>query len=602
MSNALLNPPVRLLPEAVEAQVFWRLRSQILRTVMRQAIRRSWLQVVSVLIASGVLWVGLFFLFHEGFRFVRGGMVHAGLQAQLIHAMFNIFFLTLTVMLIFSSAIILYGSLYRGDEVKRLLTLPVRPERIVLHKFEEAVFFSGWGLILLGSPMLLAHGLVFHAPWYYYLLLFPFILTFVCVPATLGAIVCLLVVRLLPAARVHAMGLFAVIGLAASGYLAWQTLAYDNRDVMSFSWFHDVLSRLEFAEQRLLPSWWLSSGLLEATHPARNRAGQPAWQESLLFLAVLCSNTLVLHWLLRRLAAASFRTSYSHLQGIVPTRRRHRIAWIDRLVIAVCQPLPAAIRHMIVKDLRLFRRDPVQWSQFAIFFGLLILYFLNVRRFDYSGVMEQWVTVMSFLNVAVVGLLLSTFTTRFIFPAISLEGRRFWILGTSPIARDTIVWGKFWFALAGAWPPSVLLVAISDLALGMWQRSPFIAVMHQLECALMCAGLSAMAVGLGARLPNLRETSPARIASGFGGTLNLVLSTLYILAVMLLTAVPTFFWADAPWSGRRVHPENSAFGSWIGLGSHGSMVLGIGLAIALGITATAWPLRSGLRAFRRLEY
>jgi ABC-2 type transport system permease protein len=118
----------------------------------------------------------------------------------------------------------------------------------------------------------------------------------------------------------------------------------------------------------------------------------------------------------------------------------------------------------------------------------------------------------------------------------------------------------------------------------------------------MCLGLSAMAVGLGARLPNLRETSPARIASGFGGTLNLVLSTLFILAVMLLTAVPTFFWADAPWSTRGSPPTGFLFGGWIGLGTNGSMVLGVGLATALGILATAWPLRSGLRAFRRLEY
>lgn len=600
---ARIDSPARLLPEAAEAQVFWRLRTQIVRTLLRQSLRRSWLQVASVMLASGVLWLGLFMLFHEGFRFIRAGMVYPGLQAQLIHAMFNVFFLTLTVMLVFSSAIILYGSLYRGEEVKRLLTLPVRPERIVLHKFEEAVFFSGWGLILLGSPMLLAHGLVFHAPWYYYLLLFPFILTFVCVPATIGAIVCLLVVRLLPTARVHAMAAFTVLGLAAIGYLAWQTLASDNRNMMSFTWFHDVLTRLEFAEQQLLPSWWLSSGLLEATHPSKDRSGASAWQESLLFLSVLCSNTLALHWLLRQVAAKSFRTSYSHLQGIVPTRRRPQMAWIDRLVQAVCKPLPSAIRHMIVKDLRIFRRDPVQWSQFAIFSGLLVLYFLNIRRFDYSGVMEQWVTIMSFLNVAVVGLLLSTFTTRFIFPSISLEGRRFWILGTSPIARDTIVWGKFWFALAGAWPPSAVLVAVSDIALGVVNRSPFIVFMHQVECALMCIGLSSLAVGLGARLPNLRETSPARIASGFGGTLNLVLSTLYVLFVMLLTAIPTFFWSDSPWAAKADrYPATFLFGGWIGLGSDGSMVIGIGLTCVLGIAATVWPLRSGLRSFRSLEY
>ena len=54
-----------------------------------------------------------------------------------------------------------------------------------------------------------------------------------------------------------------------------------------------------------------------------------------------------------------------------------------------------------------------------------------------------WVNMISFLNLAVVGLILSTFTTRFIFPMISLEGRRFWILGMLPVRRDTILWGKF---------------------------------------------------------------------------------------------------------------------------------------------------------------
>jgi len=40
-------------------------------------------------------------------------------------------------------------------------------------------------------------------------------------------------------------------------------------------------------------------------------------------------------------------------------------------------------------------------TQFAIFFGLLSLYFFNVRRFDYSGVMEKWVILISFFNLAV---------------------------------------------------------------------------------------------------------------------------------------------------------------------------------------------------------
>jgi len=209
---------------------------------------------------------------------------------------------------------------------------------------------------------------------------------------------------------------------------------------MTPSWFQDVVARLEFSEQRLFPSWWLSSGLLEAAHPVSARDRRPQGIESLLFLSVLCSNALLLHVLLGKMAARGLRPSHSSLQGLGRARRRGTTNGLDRAVLWLCAPMPHVARHMLVKDLRLFRRDPVQWSQFAIFFGLLMLYFLNSRRFDYQGVMERWILLISFFNLAVVGLLLSAFTTRFVFPMISLEGRRLWVLGTAPIRREIILW------------------------------------------------------------------------------------------------------------------------------------------------------------------
>ena len=38
---------------------------------------------------------------------------------------------------------------------------------------------------------------------------------------------------------------------------------------------------------------------------------------------------------------------------------------------------------------------------------------------------------------------------RFIYPLISLEGRKFWILGLLPLKREQILWGKFAFAVTG---------------------------------------------------------------------------------------------------------------------------------------------------------
>lgn len=590
-----------LASHAQEAKLFRQLRVRQLKTLARTAWATTRVQIVSVLVASTIMWLGLFAAFYEGFQFIQDGLPHAGLRAQLVQAVFNIFFLALTIMLTFSSAIILYTALYRSDETDFLLSTPARASRIVIYKFQESVFFSGWGFVILGSPMLLAYGLVTGSPWYYFLLMIPLVVAFVLIPTTLGAIGCLLAIRWLPRLRLHALVVLALGVVLAACIGGWRVFAAESDDLMTPTWFQDVLARLQFSEQRLLPSWWLSSGLLEAAHPASDSAGYPSWCDSLLFLAVLSSHGLLLIAILDTVAARSFRAGYSGLKGIVPARRSAHTVLLDRVLLVACRPLPPIMQQFLLKDFRLFRRDPTQWAQSVIFFGLLLLYFFNVRRFDYGGVMERWVTLISFLNLAVVGLILSTFTTRFIFPLLSMEGRRFWILATAPIDRDWILWGKFCFACAACWPPCAFLVLASDFALRIAERSVLIVIIHQVACAILCLGLAGLAVGLGARLPNLREPSPSKIAAGFGGTLNLIVSALFIVLVVVLTAVPTCLWIEAGWLQET--PLRSAWwltGRW-GLGSATGVALGLATTLLLGLVATWLPMRMGLHAFRRLE-
>ncbi len=251
---------------------------------------------------------------------------------------------------------------------------------------------------------------------------------------------------------------------------------------------------------------------------------------------------------------------------------------------------------MMLKDLRLFRRDPVQWSQFLIFFGLMVLYFVNVHPFSYDINYAGWLNMISFLNLAVVGLLMSTFTTRFIFPMVSLEGRRFWFLAMLPLRRETILWSKFVFALAGSALPCSALILLSDLILG---AGLLIGGIHQLTCLLLCLGLSGIAVGLGARLPNLREESPSRIAAGFGGTLSLVASTLYVLVIVVLTAMPYHFYlaADASRAGSLPHVTRNLLW-WL----HVWMTGGVAMSVAVSLAATILPMWIGFRAFRSLEF
>jgi ABC-2 type transport system permease protein len=572
-----------------EARAFWRLRRRMLFTTARQAVSRGWLRLVLVVVLSAILWMGLFGLFAEGFQFLKVTITIADTHDQLVRAVFGMFVAALMVMLVFSTGIILYGSLFHSAETAFLMTNPVREERIFLHKFQEAMLLSSWGFLLMGSPMLVAYGVVAPAPWYYYAILVPLMVAFVYIPAGIGAIACLLAVRCFPGGRTRLLLLPMAVVVALMAWFVWSLGTGRQSELLTPGWFREMIGRLEFAQHRLLPSWWLSTGLLEAA--------RGVWSQSVLFLTTLIANALIFRQLSIWFAARLYRRAYTSVRGKNTRDRRKYLLWLDNLICNAMVVIPRPMRLLIVKDLRLFRRDPLQWSQFFIFFGLLGLYFVNIREFSYSMHFAVWVKMISFLNLAVVGLLMSTFTTRFVFPLISLEGRYFWTLGLLPLRRDTILWSKFLFATGGSFIPCSGLVLLSDVMLDV---SAAILWSHQMTCVFLCVGLSGIAVGLGSRLPSLRETSPSRIAAGFGGTLNLMISTLYIMAVVILTAVPCHFGliAQKTQAGSNLIARSPALQfwlqSWLGAGTLASLLL--------AVLVTVIPMRMGFNAFRRMEF
>src|SRR5262249_43309674 len=136
-----------------EAQLLWRLRYRIARGHLRQVLTHARLRTGLVVCLSLFFWIGLFVLFFEGFSFIVDKVGEAGAKyhAETVRLVFHLFFASLNVMLVFSSGIILYTGLFSTPETTFLLTLPVRSERVVLYKFQEAVFFSSWGFFLLAS-------------------------------------------------------------------------------------------------------------------------------------------------------------------------------------------------------------------------------------------------------------------------------------------------------------------------------------------------------------------------------------------------------------------------------------------------------------------
>ena len=145
-----------------------------------------------------------------------------------------------------------------------------------------------------------------------------------------------------------------------------------------------------------------------------------------------------------------------------------------------------------------------------------------------------WKNLITFFNLGATSLILATLTTRFVHPSLSLEGRTFWVLGLAPIRRASILRIKFWSNFSAAVAITVPLMLLSNHILEVS------GIMTLITCGaivIMAGVLVSLATGLGAIFPQFTEDNPSRIASGFGGTLNLVLSLIYFPVMVCSLAI-----------------------------------------------------------------
>jgi len=554
-----------------------RLRLRMSANLFRLLRRHSRLKIAFVSVCAAGLWLGIFWLVFSGLAFLDRNDFTGTIKTVLVDFVLSVFFLVMLVLLSFSNAVIAFGSLFRDPETSFLLTSPVEPGPVFAYRTTEGIVFSSWAFLFLAMPIILAHGLNLRAPWHYYPGALAFFGAFAFIPAALGGIAALLVARFFAAAprRVLIAGLAVACSLAA--YQVFTT-ARDLRFGVVRSadtWVSDVLGKLSFSQSPFLPSYWVAGGVAALS---RSEIGN-AWY----YFQLVLSHAMLLAGLGYWAAGRIYLRGFQRCQSMGRRTRRFGDTAFDRLLERALFAAPRPVRLMVVKDVKNFRRDAVQWSQVSIFFGLLAVYLLNVRRFRYDQMAESWRNMVSFLNLAATTLTLSTFTTRFIFPLLSLEGRNFWVLALLPIERRRILHGKFLFALGGSLLLSESLILLSDLMLRMPWR---MVVLHAYIVLVVCAGLSGLSVGLGALYPDLTERNASKIVSGFGGTLNLLLSMLFLVAVVAMFAVP----CHLAFLGRTPAP-------WLG----NYLAMAVVAAAGVGALVTWLPLRVGARAFERLE-
>ncbi len=508
-----------------EVKTLMRMRRRSVANSLRSLRNESLLKLGFITAFALAFWVGLFAAFRLAFFFVY----HTpGFEAVLSAIVFSLFFLSLLVMLVFSNAVLIYSSLYRSSESEFLLTLPVSEEGVFLYKYLETLVYSSWAFVYLGIPIIAAFGYDRGVSWNFYPSAVLLFLVFVPIPASIGSLIALLLVNFIPESRLKVL-----LGLGAGAFLISVLLGLKYVSGLSgggslgLGDISTITGKLAFSQNPWLPSLWLSRGILSLSRGQLPRA--------FFYLLVILSNSLFLTAAATVASRRLFWHSYSKSRSLVSRSIKGRGRTLSRAVHAVFFFLPVEIRLLLAKDIKTFIREPAQWSQVLIFFGVLWIYIANIRTLPYNLESPQTRGTISLLNLAATSLVLATFTGRFVYPLFSLEGKRFWVLGLAPVKREHILYGKFLFAFVGTLILSESLILFSDFMLGF---PVSIYLGHALLVVGICAGLSAIAVGLGACYPNMKEDNPARIVAGFGGTLNLIVSLVYIAAMVLAIAMP----------------------------------------------------------------
>jgi ABC-2 type transport system permease protein len=567
-------PPVA---PAAQAWLFQRLRWRVVRNAGSLLFSNSRVRLVTIVLCSLLIAGTVFAGSLEGFRLLeRQNIPFSG---RLVGTLFDFLFLALAVLLIFSGGLILYSSLFASPETDFLLSTPARADQVFAYKFQTAITFSSWGFLLLGLPILVAYGLVFAVPWFYYALLPVYFVGFLLVPGSVGAVACFLIVNVTPQRRKQVLA--AVVAIVIVGGIQWtyRTLQEVRHPPSSRDALQWLDARFAFSRAPLMPSHWMTRGIQAAARGDVIGAAYP--------LALLWSNGLMAYVAAAYAASRLYRRGYNRLATGGAIRKRFgRAAWLDRAADRALGFLDPQTRLLIIKDFRTFRRDPAQWAQILIFAGLMLLYFLNSPQFYQNDRGRSFQHVISFTNRSATAMLMCAYMSRFVYPMLSLEGRKFWILGLLPLERERLLWGKFAFAATGGVLVGCALVTASDVLLGL----PAALALHLPAVVLLAVGLSGLSVGLGACVPNFRETDPSKIAVGFGGTLNLIAGLLYLLLVIALTAGPYHLAAG-------FHPdEGPPPQAW------GWVAAGVAAGIALGVAAAVLPLRAGARVLKRMEF
>ncbi len=543
------------------------------RTRYRQG--QSGGKVAIIAVVGLIFWVAVFGVLYRVLSYFRGVEEIGSLLASKLLGLALLAFLSI---LLLSNVITALSSFFLAKDLDLLMSSPVDWLHVYLAKLGETMVHSSWMVALMAVPILTAYGVIYDGG----LAFIPFaVLVFVPIlimPAVVGSAFTLILVNVFPARRTR--DLLSIIALAAAGGLIMLFRLIRPEQLARPEGFQnllDFITVLRTPTSPLLPSEWAADATMSfLVGPFDSFPVVMLWSSA--------GATLVLGAMLHyKLYPSGFTKAQEGAERFVK-------GWVWRVLLnPLFTPLSVSKREFVIKDLKLFFRDTTQWSQLILLAVLVVIYLFNIRAlplFRGEEVPFVLVTVVSFLNLGLAGFVLASIAARFVFPAISLEGRQMWLLRSSPLDLRALLWSKYW---VGAVPLLVLALIITVFTNILLQATGFMMAVSVGTIVLLTLAICAMALAFGAIYPQFETENAAQIPTSFGGLVFMMTTIALLALVIVIEAIPVYTYLQARFFERPIEVNATMVGAFVAV-----------IAICLGVMAVS--LKVGLRRMEAFEF
>ena len=410
------------------------------------------------------------------------------------------------VMLVSASAVgilvtgfgVLLQALYLAGDMDFLMSAPIPIRAVFIAKLVQAVLPNFGILCLFTLPLLFGLG----ASGGYHVLFYPLtvlmLVALTLAAASLAGLLVMVAARFVPARRLAEV-LGFVVGTAVFAFS--QGSRYFNFEVNPDQ-MHSLLRVVERFDQPWSPLAWTGHGLIAL--------GKGNWPEAggLLAAAILVTGGVFFAAL--ALSERLYFTGWSRMQN---NRRRRLPAAPEqsaagergRVTQRLGGMIPAYIRAILVKDWLSYRRDLRNLSRLITPLILGVVYAIGLLRPGGQGIEGEGGNAPAFVVEMLRGVLLYGDVALALFlgwmlaanlagTSLSMEGKSYWVLKSSPLSPGQLLTAKFLVAYL----PTLGVCGVYLAALQLLKGSPPLTIIISLlAVALASAGLVGLFLALG---------------------------------------------------------------------------------------------------------